>query len=134
MLVVDREARTIEGIAVPLDVVAQPRIALPRRYPRGSLTWTMAWDVKLLIDHNHGLWVGRALQLTESLDGLRATFKVSWGERGDRALELAAATHKGLSIGTADEEFRVTADGIEECVHARIIEVSLTKNPVFGFF
>lgn len=132
MLTVDRAARTISGRAVPYDTVAQPRLALPRRFPFGSLTWTMPWDIKLLIDHNKALCVGRAIALEDLNTGLWATFKVSWGERGDRALEMAAATHRGLSIGLEDDETRLTPDGILECVRARIVEISLTKDPVFS--
>ena len=129
-LEIDRVARTIRGRAVPLGVVAQPKMALPRRFPRGTLTWG---NVRLLIDHNNSLRVGRAIQITEDDDGLWTTFKVFSNPRGDRALELAATTRHGLSVGVdpGSAVFHVTHDGIEECVAALLVEVSLTRDPVF---
>lgn len=130
MLTVDRAARTIHGRAVPFDVIGRPQSGMPRRYPSGSLTWDeSSW---LLIEHDESLRVGQATAFAEHGDGLWVTFLVRRGLKGDHALELAATTHGGLSINTVPgAEFRIAADGIRECVRARVFEVSLTKNPVF---
>lgn len=130
MLTVNRTARTIYGRAVPFDVIGRPKSGMPRRYPLGSLTWNkLSW---LLIEHDQSLRVGQTIAFAERSDGLWVTFLVCQGPKGDRALEVAATTHSGLSINTIPgAEFRIATDGIRECVRARIFEVSLTKNPVF---
>jgi phage head maturation protease len=132
MLNVDHARRTIDGRAVPYDTIAHPKLALPRRFPFGSLTWSEPWHVRLLLEHNNSLHVGRVLNFNETEFGLWATFRVRNGPEGDLALEMAATTHGGLSIGLVDDEFRVTDDGIQECVRGRITEISLTKDPVFS--
>ena len=130
MLTVDRERRTISGRAVPYGVIGQARLSLPRRWRPGVLHWGMPWDVELLIEHNHSLAVGRAITLTERPDGLWAVFQVAYGAKGTQALELAATTHDGLSIGIdGDTQFRLV-DGVEEADSARLVEVSLTRDPV----
>ena len=131
MLTVDRNWRLIEGIAVPFGVVAHPRMRLPLRFPQGSLA--AAPIVKLLIEHDHSLAVGRAVFLEDTAQGVKAMLKAANGERGDRALELAATTHSHFSIGLNEQtaRFRIV-DGVDECVFGQIIEVSLTRNPVFS--
>lgn len=48
-------------------------------------------------------------------------------------LALATSTRTGLSIGTAaDAEYCVAEDGVYDCVSDRLVEVSLTREPVFA--
>lgn len=132
MLNVDRVRRTIDGRAAPYDSIGHRRLALPSRFPCGSLTWDDEW-LPLLIEHNHALRVGKAIELQQLSLGLWVKFRVSNGAKGDRALEMASTTHRGLSVGLDPDtaEFRIASDGVQECVLGRVIEVTLTADPVF---
>lgn len=130
MLIVDRGKRIISGRAVPFGVKGYSALALPRRYRFGCLTWQE--QTPLVIEHNQSLRVGTVIDFTQLKDGLWVTALASCNPRGDLGLEKAAITHDGLSIGIADEEAVITDDGVLEYISARIVEVTLTKNPVFA--
>jgi hypothetical protein len=72
------------------------------------------------------------IDFTQLEDGLWVTALARRNSKGDLALEKAATTHDGLSIGITDEEAVITNDGVMEYVFARLVEVTLTKNPVFA--
>lgn len=133
-LAVDKETRTIRGLAVPFGVVGNNGYG-SYRFGKGSLDWS---KVKFLLDHDWGQATG-TVALTETDAGLEMVAKIAKGARGDQALALAEpdpdtgeAVYDGLSIGLADN-FRFEQDdqGVWDAVSATVIEVSGTPRPAF---
>lgn len=134
---VDRESRTIEGIAVPYGKVGV-KYGLKFRFRRGSLKWSDVSRVKLLRGHDFNQALGVATELKDTPAGLRAKFKVARGPEGDRALELAEdGVLDGLSVGvnfdpTADTEQASRGDrSVMDVIRGDLREVSLTPMPAF---
>jgi len=133
--VVDEHARTISGLAVPFGPTARSG-GRSWRFAPGSVKWTNTSRVKLLRDHDHSQALGKAIALTETPDGLMATFRVARGKAGDEALELAAdGVLDGLSVGVDFTEDGFAADPTDRSVSlvrsAALREVSLTAMPAF---
>ncbi|WP_409074071.1 phage portal protein [Micromonospora chalcea] len=133
---VDRESRTIVGLAVPYNKVA-PNMFRKWRFAQGSLQWSDISRVKLLRDHDRSQAIGRAVELVDGPDGLRAKFKVARGPAGDLALSLAEdGVLDGLSVGV-DFDFAVDTipdpdnKGVTLVRRADLREVSLTAMPAF---
>ena len=132
---VDTEARTITGLAVPWGKVAKSG-GRRYRFARGSVKFSAVNRVKLLRDHVNSSAIGKAISLTETDDGLVATFRVSPGRAGDEALALAAdEVLDGLSIGVDFRDSDLTPDpqnpGAYLVSQAALREVSLTAVPAF---
>ena len=133
---VDRESRTIEGLALPYGKVGS-KYGYKFRFRKGSLKWSDISRVKLLRDHDFRQALGVAVQLTDTAAGLKAKFKVARGPEGDRALELAEdGVLDGLSVGvdfdfTADTEQSSRDKSVLDVVRADLREVSLTPMPAF---
>ncbi len=134
---VDRESRTIEGIAVPYGKVGA-KYGLKFRFRRGSLQWSDVSRVKLLRGHDFNQALGVATELKDTPTGLRAKFKVARGPEGDRALELAEdGVLDGLSVGVdfdpaADTEQPTRGDrSVMDVIRGDLREVSLTPMPTF---
>ncbi|MEV0156881.1 HK97 family phage prohead protease [Micromonospora sp. NPDC050686] len=132
---VDEDSRTITGLAVPYGQVARSG-GRQWRFAAGSIRWSAEKRVKLLRDHDHAQAIGYATKLTETPQGLVATFKVARGPRGDEALALAAdGVLDGLSIGVdfTDDAFTKDPDNAATWLvkRAALREVSLTAMPAF---
>ncbi len=127
--------RTITGLAVPWNRVA--RNGDKRwRFERGAIKYAAVNRVKLLRDHDNAQAIGKAIALTDTEEGLVATFKVSPGRLGDEALALAAdGVLDGLSIGVEwrDEDYGPDPlnPGCFVVQQAALREVSLTAVPAF---
>lgn len=130
---VDVEKRTIRGLAVPFGVEG---VKAGRRFvfSKGTIRFDDPRRVKLWALHDKAMAVGVATDLTESDEGLEATFKVARGPEGDRALTMAEdGVWDGLSIGPSEgAKYRVAQDGAYHAVDIPIHEISLTPAPVFG--
>ncbi len=130
---VDVEKRTIRGLAVPFGVEG---VKAGRRFvfAKGTIKFDDPRRVKLWALHDKAMAVGVATDLTETDEGLEATFKVARGPEGDRALTMAEdGVWDGLSIGPSEgAKYRVTRDGAYHAVEIPIHEISLTPAPVFG--
>ncbi|MFE9748454.1 phage portal protein [Saccharothrix saharensis] len=133
---VDRESRTIEGLALPYGKVGT-KYGYKFRFRKGSLVWSDASRVKLLRDHDFRQALGVATAITDTAAGLKVKFKVARGPEGDRALELAEdGVLDGLSVGvdfdfTADTEQSSRDKSVLDVVRADLREVSLTPMPAF---
>jgi len=130
MLEVNRTARTIYGRAIPYGVAAlnnRWRV----QYEPGSLHWQEPLQISLLIRHDKSLIVGKAISLIDTQTELWAKFRVSLGPKGDRALSLAETIYGGLSVGV-DDMTTVTRGDVWVCERAKLVEISLTPNPVFS--
>jgi len=126
MLVVDFQARTISGRAIPwntVSIINRRRIAL---HPH-CLTWPD--PVKLLLRHNHSLIVGEVSRWEPAVDGLYVTCRVQRGPQGDRA--LAAADELGWEFSCGFELIDYTESDAVWCVRGQVIEISLVPNPAF---
>lgn len=130
---VDVEQRTIRGLAVPFGVEG---VKAGRRFvfSKGSIRFDDVRRVKLWALHDKAMAIGVATDLTETDEGLEATFKVVRGPEGDRALTMAEdGVWDGLSIGPSEgAKYRAAQDGAFHAVDIPIHEISLTPAPVFG--
>lgn len=130
---VDREKRTITGLAVPYGVSAQNQGRL-YQFSRGSLVLPKdPTRVKLLIQHDRSQAVGKAVELTETDAGLMVKFQVARGSMGDRALEMAEdGVWDGLSIGLRSGGRFSENSGVHHSVRNELAEISLTPDPAFS--
>ena len=94
--------------------------------------WVTPTGQSLLIEHDQSLRVGRAIMIDPREYGLWMIFLLRGGREGDHGLALATSTYTGLSIGVDSDQWHIAEDGVRECISARVIEVSLTRNPVFS--
>jgi hypothetical protein len=126
MLIVDRQARTIFGRAIPWHVVA---LVNRRRFGLHAdcLTWPEL--LHLVLCHDNSLIVGRAVDFESASDGLYATFRVRSGDPGDRALAVAEAGW-GLSCSFDVVEYDDSGD-VLWCIRGVIEEISLVPKPAF---
>ncbi len=133
---VNRQRRTIEGMALPYGVVGS-KYGLKFRFMKGALKWSAVDRVKLLRDHDMRQPLGVATRLDHATAGLNVRFKIARGAEGDRAIELAEdKVLDGLSVGV---DFDLAADTMpdpnDESVmlvrRADLREVSLTAMPAF---
>jgi hypothetical protein len=131
---VDREARTIRGLAVPFGVEAR----------KGGRRWTFSKGTgrpygeamssgKLWSDHDKTKAVGVLFEARDTDEGMEVAFKVARTSEGDHALTMAEdGVWDGLSIGPHETaRFRVV-DDVFHAVDVPIHEISLTPAPVFG--
>lgn len=139
--VVDRERRTIRGLALPFGVVGNNGWAR-WRFEKGSIQHPADLSrVKLLRDHLWSTACGHLVDLTEDEVGLWATFKVARGRVGDEVLSLAEdRVLDGLSVGPDfdwdDPERWVEEKGTGVRVVCAshpvpISEISVTGRPAF---
>ncbi|MFB6726789.1 phage portal protein [Kribbella sp. NPDC056345] len=128
---VNRETRTITGLAVPYGHTAESG-GLTWSFSKGTLTYADAKRVKLLISHDWSRAVGYAASLEDTDDGLVASFKVARGPEGDFALQMAEdGVYDGLSIGVAAGGRFDVKDGVNHAVSAPLVEISLTPAPAY---
>lgn len=128
---VDRESRTITGLAVPYGAVAESG-GMSWSFSKGTLTYADAKRVKLLVSHDWGRAVGYASKIEDTDEGLIASFKVARGAAGDEALSMAEdGVWDGLSIGVAGGGRFDVKDGVNHAVSAPLVEISLTPAPAY---
>lgn len=128
---VNRETRTISGLAVPYGTVAESGGQM-WSFSKGTLTYADAKRVKLLISHNWYDAIGYAASLEDTDEGLFASFKVARGARGDEALSMAEdGVWDGLSIGVAGGGRFDVVDGVNHSISAPLVEISLTPAPAY---
>ncbi|WP_235739040.1 hypothetical protein [Nocardioides alcanivorans] len=131
---VDRETRTIRGLALPFGDVA---VSKGRKwtFAKGTLTWSR---VKGVTHHDlHNALATVAFEETD--EGLWATAKVAKTTAGDELLALCTpdpdtgeAVWDGLSVGIAEDGLRYVARGDVHHVTAGVVnEVTFTPVPAF---
>lgn len=130
---VDKEARTITGLAVPFGVVGNNGYG-SYRFSKDSLDYD---KVKFLLDHDWSQACG-SVTFTTTDEGLVMTAKIARGARGDEALALAddlgdgTRVYDGLSIGLSNTaRFEQDDNGVYDCISATVLEVSGTPCPAF---
>ncbi|MFC6156152.1 phage portal protein [Kribbella jiaozuonensis] len=128
---VDRESRTITGLAVPYGKTARSGGKL-WQFSKGTLVFSDVSRVKLLAGHDWKQAVGKATSLEETDAGLMAKFSVARGPEGDRALTLAEdGVWDGLSVGVAQGGIYSEKNGVMHAIAAPLAEISLTPCPAF---
>ena len=128
---VDREARTIRGLALPYGVSAVSR-GRTWQFAKGVLQFDDVSRIKLLAGHDWSQAIGRATAIEDTDEGLVATFKVARGAEGDRALTLAEdGVWDGLSVGLGNGIQAQVRDGVHYASSAPLREISLTPCPAF---
>jgi HK97 family phage prohead protease/HK97 family phage major capsid protein len=132
---VDTAARTVSGLLVPYGPVGQTSQGR-LRFSQGSLSWSDAKRVKLLVEHDQRLSVGYATELTDTPEGLRGTFHVPAGELGDQVLaEASDGRRDGLSVGVQLDDATATrlrrANGTAVDARGTLREVSSVSVPAF---
>ncbi len=122
---VDRETRTIRGLALPFGDVGNGWTFGP-----GVLTW--GEQVKVLDGHDFSRAFGLAT-LTEIEGGIEAAISVAKGARGDEMLSLAeAGVYDGMSVGLASGVgYEVDDNGIYNATSGTIQHLGVTPFPAF---
>src|SRR5262249_25516341 len=133
---VDAPRRMISGLVVPWGKVARSGFAR-WKFTRGSLAWAAPSRVKLNVGHDRSQAIAEAIRLTNTNEGLDATFQVARGSEGDKALALAEdGVLDGFSIEVdfddgsgwgpdpEDKDVRLVQQG-------RLVGVALTGFPAF---
>ena len=139
---VDMERRTITGLVVPWGEIGRTG-GRKWRFSPGALRFDAAQitRIKLLIDHDNAQSVGKLVRTWADHVGQWATFSVSRGPAGDRALaEAADGARDGLSPGigyAGDDPGVVTTDdplypGVVYVTAAPWRETSLVALPAFA--
>lgn len=131
---VDRETRTIRGLAVPFGVEGK----------KGGRRWTFSRgtvrpygdslsSVKLWANHDQSQAIGVLTEARDTDEGFEVAFKVARGEAGDHALTMAEdGVWDGLSIGPHETARFRLVDDVHHASDVPIHEISLTPAPVFG--
>jgi Escherichia/Staphylococcus phage prohead protease len=132
------DGRTIVGIAVPFDQVAEVRDAsgpYNEVFRRGAFARTIAerGAVKLLAQHQaQSLPIGRTSLLREDASGLYLEGRVSKTTQGDEVLELVKdGALDALSVGFTPVRERMANDGTVERLEVRLREVSVVPWPAY---
>jgi len=88
-------------------------------------------NVKLLLEHDPKMPIGRMKNVTEDSSGIFAEFKVSNTTRGtDSLIEASDNLRSGLSVGVEVIKGK-NKDGVYRVTAARLIEVSLVQAAAF---
>lgn len=131
---VDRERRTIRGLALPFGDVATSKGAR-WTFVKGSLAWDAVVGV---LNHDFSTACG-VVTFEETDEGLVSTTKVAETVQGDELLALCTpdpetgkAVYTGLSVGIAEDGLTyVTRDGVNHVTAAVVTELTHTPIPAF---
>jgi hypothetical protein len=137
---VDRERRTIAGMAMPYGKIGSKIIdgrLVKFRFRNGSILYPADVSrVKHYRDHTSP--IGRTLELQSGPAGLAARVSVARGPAGDELLQLAEdGVYDGMSCGLhfslnpADGDVVLGRDGVYDVVRSTLTEITTTPNPAF---
>jgi len=100
-------------------------------FEKGSIQIDEPKSVKLLLEHDAKMPIGRMKNVTEDASGIYAEFKVSNTTRGtDSLIEASENLRSGLSVGVEVLKGKNT-NGIYRVSSARLMEVSLVQAAAF---
>lgn len=123
--------REISGLIVPFNSPGYTS-AGEVVFEKGAFGEITASKIKLLRDHRIDQPVGRMIQVSETAQGLEATFKLGSSTRAqDTLLEAAEGLKDGLSIGAKLDQWS-EKDGVIYVSAATIKEVSVVTEPAFS--
>ena len=123
--------REISGLIVPFNSPGYTS-AGEVVFEKGAFGEITANKIKLLRDHDIAQPVGRMIQVSETAQGLEATFKLGSSTRAqDTLLEASEGLKDGLSIGAKLDQWS-EKDGVIYVSAATIKEVSVVTEPAFS--
>ena len=100
-------------------------------FEKGSIQIDEPSKVKLLLEHDPKMPIGRMKNVTEDSNGIYAEFKVSNTTRGtDSLIEASESLRSGLSVGVEVIKGK-NSNGIYRVSAARLMEVSLVQAAAF---
>ena len=100
-------------------------------FEKGSIQIDEPNKVKLLLEHDPKMPIGRMKNVTEDSNGIYAEFKVSNTTRGtDSLIEASESLRSGLSVGVEVIKGK-NSNGIYRVSAARLMEVSLVQAAAF---
>jgi len=100
-------------------------------FEEGSIAIDEPSKVKLLLEHDPKMPIGRMKNVTEDANGIYAEFKVSNTTRGtDSLIEASESLRSGLSVGVEVIKGK-NSNGIYRVSAARLMEVSLVQAAAF---
>ena len=100
-------------------------------FEEGSISIDDPKNVKLLLEHDPKMPIGRMKNVTEDSSGIYAEFKVSNTTRGtDSLIEASESLRSGLSVGVEVIKGK-NSNGVYRVSAARLIEVSLVQAAAF---
>ena len=125
-------SRTITGLAVPWDVVANLSNDVgPVKFLKGSISVDGPMP-KLLEYHDDTRVIGRVTERLSTDDGLMFVATLSKTRAADDALALLAdQSISAVSIGAVPLKFK-RVNGVMEVSEARMIELSLVSFPAYA--
>ena len=125
-------SRTITGLAVPWDVVANLSGDVgPVKFLKGSISVNGPMP-KLLEYHDDTRVIGRVTERVSSDEGLMFSATLSKTRAADDAMALLAdGSISAVSIGAVPIKFK-RVDGVMEVSEARMIELSLVSFPAYA--
>ena len=125
-------SRTITGLAVPWDVVANLSNDVgPVKFLKGSISVDGPMP-KLLEYHDDTRVIGRVTERVSSDEGLMFSATLSKTRAADDAMALLAdGSISAVSIGAVPIKFK-RVDGVMEVSEARMIELSLVSFPAYA--
>jgi hypothetical protein len=130
-LTANTSKREISGLIVPFNSAGYTS-AGEVVFEKGAFGNITASKIKLLRDHDISQPVGRMTQVTETAQGLEATFKLGSSTRAqDTLLEASEGLKDGLSIGAKLDQWS-EKDGVIYVSAATIKEVSVVTEPAFS--
>lgn len=126
----DTERRMITGKIAPYNEVGYTSAGAVV-FERGSIAIPDTTKIKLLMQHDSTKPVGRAVNFSDSTDGIYGSFKISSSSRGQDALVLAQENLvSGLSVGVDVTASKPMKDYL--LVTAAVLkEVSLVESAAF---
>lgn len=130
----DSGKRTVTGRLIPFG--AQTADGRRIRFAPGSVSWARSAVSRIKLDREHdlGQLLGSAVKVSESKDGLDATFKVARTPAGDEALALAEdGALDGLSavVNITDGMVDPQDEGGTLVTAATLLRATLTAQPAF---
>jgi len=128
----NQPSRTITGLAVPWDVVANLSNDVgPVKFLKGSISVDGPMP-KLLEFHDDTRVIGRVTERVSSDEGLMFSATLSKTRAADDAMALLAdGSISAVSIGAIPVKFK-RVDGVMEVSEARMIELSLVSFPAYA--
>lgn len=125
----DTESRLISGLLLPFNEVGYTN-AGALTCKKGAITLPDdAGDVILDVEHDYRQLIGKATALTETDNGIEATFEIARTRAGDDALEeVRAGLRKSLSVELADVEYD---EHYVQITAGRVIGAGLVLYPAF---
>jgi len=135
------DGRTIDMRIVPYNTPAVVRDGQGPEYEEEWLPGVFdkqinaANRVWVNVEHEQGFRgvVGKGHQFSEGEDGFLGTVRIDEGPDGDKALRFVNdGSLAGVSVEAVPLKSQRTADGVVQRVKARLLNVSLCRNPAFA--